>query len=173
MKREAWFAFIVLFVAGIAAVYVGNNQAVEAADTPVGVSIGMQAPDFTLPDLNGNPVSLSELRGKPVIINFWASWCPPCREEMPEMQTFHEMHHGRVTVLGVNLAETPEKVTGFLDEYGYKWPMVLDRGGDIRELYRVRVIPTTYFLDGKGIIHRVYAGPLTLDMMMQFSRGLR
>jgi thiol-disulfide isomerase/thioredoxin len=77
-------------------------------------SLGYRAPDFTLPDLSGQSVSLSSLRGKPVLLNFWASWCPPCRQEIPELQEFHQIYSDQIVLLGVNWGEDPKTVKAVL-----------------------------------------------------------
>jgi thiol-disulfide isomerase/thioredoxin len=126
-------------------------------------ALGYLAPNFTLFDLDGRAVTLSELRGVPVLLNFWASWCPPCRKEMPDLQAFQEQYGDQVTVLGINWAEDPQTVRDFLDRYGITYTNVLDRQGKAFVSYRLTGIPTSFFLDEEGFIRGVWLGPLKTD----------
>jgi thiol-disulfide isomerase/thioredoxin len=137
-------------------------QALEEAP-----ALGYLAPDFTLLSLDGQAITLSELRGKPVLLNFWATWCPPCRAEMPALQKFHEQYGDQVTLLGINWAEDPETVRRFLERYDITYPNVLDRQGKAFVLYRLTGIPTTFFLDEERIIRGVWLGPLKTDSIAE------
>jgi len=130
-------------------------------------SLGYLAPDFTLFDLEGRAITLSELEGKPVLLNFWATWCPPCRAEMPALQEFHERYGDQVTLLGINWAEDPETVRRFLERYGITYPNVLDRQGKAFVLYRLTGIPTTFFLDEERVVRGVWLGPLKTDSIAE------
>ncbi len=112
------------------------------------------APDFTLQDLKGNDISLSSLQGKFVFLNFWATWCPPCRAEMPSMETLHNKYKRKdFTILAVNLRESGTTVQTFLKENDYSFPVVLDPNGQVGSgLYGVSGIPTTYFIGKDGQI---------------------
>ncbi|MCS6801666.1 MAG: TlpA disulfide reductase family protein [Chloroflexota bacterium] len=124
-------------------------------------AIGGTAPDFTLPTLDGRSLSLSSLRGRPVVINFWATWCAPCREEMPLLQTaFLRYGATGLTVLAVDVQEGEALVRPFVEEFGLTFPVLLDKNGDVVSRYRVRGLPTTVFVDRAGIIQSVYLGPL-------------
>ena len=169
MKRVVWLGLAALLLVNLALFLVEANRPAQAT-VATGVQVGLQAPDFELTDLDGGQVRLSDLRGRPVILNFWATWCPPCRAEMPEIQAFHERHPGQVTVLGINLQESPAVVKEFVEANGYDWTMLLDSDGSEKSRFRVRVIPTSYFLDARGVIRRIYYGALTLEMMEQFWR---
>ncbi|WP_051276506.1 TlpA family protein disulfide reductase [Desulfovirgula thermocuniculi] len=139
-------------------------------ETVPGAEVGRQAPDFTLPAPDGKKVTLSSLRGKPVVLNFWATWCPPCREEMPAIQEFYRQKGREVEVLAVNLTSSersPGAVQEFLKENGYTFPVLLDGRGEVAGLYLVRAIPTTFFLDGDGVIRYRHTGPLTLQDMLE------
>ena len=119
-----------------------------------GTPVGNPAPDFQLPNLDGKTVSLSDLRGKPVLLNFWASWCRPCRDEMPHIQQVYEEWSDKgLVVLAINLGESSSKVKEFVQSYGLPFPVLLDTKGDIAQKYNVRgLIPTTFFIDKNGII---------------------
>ncbi|MBM7663120.1 thiol-disulfide isomerase/thioredoxin [Bacillus mesophilus] len=132
------------------------------------------APDFTLETLTGEKVTLSELKGKKVFINFWASWCPPCRDEMPEIQHFFEQHPD-VVVLAVDLRNTEksdEAVEKYITENEYSFPVLLDRTGQVGESYKVLTLPTSYFINTKGEVQYKFIGPLTLEKMKELANTL-
>lgn len=119
------------------------------------------APDFQLPSLDGSTVTLSTLKGQVVLINVWATWCPPCRAEMPTIQAAYETY-GRqgFTVLAVNLRENPRTVAAYLQQFGLTFPALLDLDGQVSSLYRASVLPSSFFVDRQGIIRAVYRGPM-------------
>ena len=121
-------------------------------------SEAIQAPDFKLSLLNGGETYLSDFSGKPVMLNFWATWCPPCREEMPYLQQIHEQRSADVVVLTVNMAENAGDVEEFIREFGLSFPVLLDSNGDVAQQYGVRAIPTTFFIDKSGILQGVKIG---------------
>lgn len=132
----------------------------------VGIQPGEVAPDFELETLEGDVIKLSELKGEKVILNFWASWCPPCREEMPEMQEFYDNHSDDINIIAVNYNEKDEKVIEFLDEFGYTFPSPLDRDGATGNEYGVLTLPTTYFIGTDGLIQEPrHVGPMTYEYM--------
>lgn len=112
------------------------------------------APDFTVYDLEGNAHALSDFRGKPVLLNFWASWCGPCTGEMPEIQSFYDSYGDQVHFLIVNLTdgsqETVESASAFIDRQGYTFPVYYDTDMDGAMTYGVSSIPVTYFIDADG-----------------------
>lgn len=123
-------------------------------------AVGFGAPEFTLPNTEGQQIRLSALRGTPVVINFWATWCVPCRREMPALQATAEHYVGRVTILGIDQGENAELVQEFLDEFGVTYPILLDTDFSVGEQYHVRGMPTTFFIDGDGIIRHVWVGEM-------------
>lgn len=118
----------------------------------IGPEVSLQAPDFTLKDLEGKTISLSQFRGKTVLLNFWASWCGPCRAEMPHLQKFFEESGDDLTPIGVNLMEDRSQVERFAQKQGLTFPIALDLEGKVGSSYKVRSIPTTFFIDPEGII---------------------
>lgn len=129
--------------------------------TSTSPEVGALAPEFTLKDLHGNDVSLSDFRGQIVLLNFWATWCGPCREEMPTIQ--ERYNGGGFAILAINFGESQEKVQEYLDELGIDLPVLLDPGGSIQELYRVRGYPSSFFVDPDGVIRFIHIGELKQD----------
>ena len=135
----------------------------ELAPAP---EIGRLAPDFTLVDLEGNPVTLSDFRGKTVFINFWATWCPPCRAEMPEIEAVYQKYKDKgVVVIGVDILEPEDVVRQFVEQGGYSWTFVLDTSGEVAGNYRITAIPTSFFIDREGIIQAVNISAITKRAM--------
>ncbi len=127
---------------------------------------GRLAPDFTLTDLEGNSVTLSDFRGKAVFINFWATWCPPCRAEMPEIEAVYQEYKSKdVVVIGVDLLEAESEVRQFVQQGGYSWIFVIDTTGEVTNDYGITAIPTSFFLDKEGIIRAVKVGAMTKRVM--------
>jgi len=132
----------------------------------IGSNPGQTAYDFELEDMEGNLVRLSDFKGQKVFLNFWASWCPPCKVEMPHLQEFSEMQDD-VAVLGVNVtvSEThPENIPAFLDEFGITFQNVY--GEPIQfDQYRTQSLPTSYFIGSDGVIYDRVIGPVTTDVL--------
>ena len=123
---------------------------------------GFLAPDFTLDTLDGNKVTLSELRGQIVVVNFWATWCPPCREETPALEKAYEQYKDSgMVILGVNLTDqdSMSDVELFVEEFTLTYPILLDRDGSVSNyLYQIKGLPTTFFVNREGIIRTVVVG---------------
>ncbi|MCW5875803.1 MAG: TlpA family protein disulfide reductase [Anaerolineales bacterium] len=125
--------------------------------------VGARAPDFALQNLQGETVRLSQLRGEVVLINFWATWCGPCRLEMPAIQARY--NHGGFTVLAVDFAEPADLVQAFVDELGLSFPILLDPAGEVQEIYRVRGYPSTFFVDPQGFIRHFHIGEMSEQIL--------
>ncbi|NPA26701.1 MAG: TlpA family protein disulfide reductase [Chloroflexi bacterium] len=132
----------------------------QAPDVPVGPHRGMRAPDWTLPTLDGGTLSLADLRGKPVVLNFWATWCPPCVEELPMIARYAQQYQDQFHVVLINVDESPGHVKTFLEDLGLDPlpPVVLDAKAEVALRYRVNGLPTTFFLDDQGIIRYIRIG---------------
>lgn len=129
--------------------------------TVVAPQQGYKAPDFELQTTDGNPISLSNYGGKFVVVNFWATWCPPCRSEMPDMQRIYEDYRREgLIILGINNKESSDVVKEFGEEYGLTFPMLLDSEGGVSDLYQVRSFPTTLFIDSNGIVSSIQIGSM-------------
>lgn len=127
--------------------------------------VGALAPDFELQDIDGELVSLSDHQGQPVLINFWATWCPPCLLEMPTIQNRYEMHHPELVVLAVDYAETVEEVSAYVESVGLTFNPLLDSRGEVAQLFQVRGNPTSFFIDSDGVIQVVHIGMMTEDQI--------
>ncbi|MGC8874526.1 MAG: TlpA family protein disulfide reductase [Chloroflexia bacterium] len=125
---------------------------------PVGPAVGQVAPLFTLPATNGTSYALESFRGRTVLLHFWASWCPPCRQEWPEWLAFGTAVSDTVAILAVNVEETPEAVRGFIGEQPLPFPVLLDSDGMVGEMYRVTALPTTFLIDAQGVVQQVVPG---------------
>lgn len=123
--------------------------------------IGFQAPLFTLDRLGGDALSLIDLRGSVVVINFWASWCPPCRAEMPALQEVADAYDPEdLIILGVNMTaqDSEANAAAFVRELNVSFPVLLDRTGEVGRLYQSRALPTTFFVDREGVIREIFVG---------------
>src|SRR5919197_6235623 len=124
--------------------------------------VGQLAPDFTLETASGGTIRLSDLRGKVVLLNFWATWCEPCRVEMPEIEGTYRAHQaGGFEVVAVNLQESADEVRPFMKELGLTFPAALDRDGAVSRLYRARALPSSLLVDRQGPVQYVRVGTLT------------
>ncbi len=143
------------------------------------LEVGDPAPDFTLPTLADGELSLVDLRGKVVLLNFWATWCGPCRQETPDLQRLYQKYRDQdFVVLGVSVddEDTVDKVPGFIDEYALTYPIVLDTDFEVSSpsngTYDVRGIPSTYLIDAEGIVRKREVGSLEWDLMEGFALSL-
>ena len=122
---------------------------------------GFLAPDFELKTLTGETVRLSDLRGQAVLVNLWATWCPPCREEMPAINKMYEEYKDRgFVVLAVDMTyqDDPTEVQPFADKYALSFPILLDESGTVGKAYQLKSLPSSYFINRDGIINEVVIG---------------
>ena len=134
--------------------------------------VGRVAPDFRLRTADGGELQFSDLRGKPVLVNFWASWCTPCRKEMPEIVRAHAAHSAEgLVVVAVDLQENDAQVRAFAADFGMTFPIVIDRNGQVAESWRiggpVEGIPSSYFIDAGGIVRARVFGPMDAERIAQ------
>lgn len=142
-----------------------NNATGNSSDTSTDEKAPFTAPDFTVYDREGNTVRLSDFRGKPVVLNFWASWCGPCKKEMPDFEEIYREYGENIHFVMVNLTdgaqETMNSATTFLDNTGYTFPVYYDKDTDAAYTYHVYGIPVTYFINSEG--HLIAQGSSALD----------
>jgi peroxiredoxin len=145
-----------------------DRQKVAAQSQPAAQAARL-APDFTLPTADGGQVRLAELRGKVVLLNFWATWCPPCKAEMPDLNALHQ-EHGRArnfVVLGINNEEAQHEVEAFARRNGILFPLALDLDGAVTAgRYGVRGLPTSMIVDREGNIRDSWMGQLSREAMV-------
>ncbi len=172
-SRTAVVAALLLFGAIILAVVVLQGCAGEDADdgsteaAPSGpVREGMAAPDFTLTSLDGERLSLSDYAGQPVLVNFWASWCPPCRDEFPALVRAYETHAGDgLEILGVTYNDQPDLAREFVDDSGAEWPILHDPDHLAWDAYSPVGPPTSYFVDADGVVQKVHIGAVNDEQL--------
>jgi peroxiredoxin len=160
-------AIAILLVAGAIVLFAWawSNERGESASGE-NVSVGREAPDFVLPDLDGNEVALSDHRGDVVLINFWATWCPPCRVEMPDMEAVYREHKGDgFEILGVDQREPKELVEEFVTERGFSWIFLLDEDFDVSREYSATSIPRSILVDRDGSVAHIWSGSLTRSQL--------
>lgn len=194
MKKNIGLLIVVLLVVAMIGTYVKQQIDEERAidksalgkdmeELETGLSKGDIPPDFTLTSLDGEDITLSDLRGKKVVLNFWATWCPPCKAEMPHMQSFYDEYakEKNVEIIAINLTEAERDVTAdakvdtvmtFRDSFELTFPILLDPDNEAGLNYQVITIPTTYFIDSKGLIQRAIRGPMDVDMLNDYVDAL-
>ena len=167
--RVALIALVVLLALPVAVLVLRLNLGggpVVVAQDPL---VGQPAPDIRLASLDGTPMALSDLRGKPVIINFWASWCLPCRDEFPLLKTTRERYGSDgLEILGVVHDDGADPARAFAASYGATWPMVVDTDDVAWNAYHGAFLPISYFVDRAGIVRAVSYGPPPVAVMDQY-----
>lgn len=158
LLAAAGFAYTML-AGKVDSVHLSTQSSTSAAsgeNNDQHVSDRVEAPDFTVYTFDGSPVRLSDFTGKPVVINFWASWCGPCKSEMPDFQNVYEAYADRVDFLMINMTygdETPEVVKTFIERNGFTFPVYCDSDLQAASLYGASSIPTTFILDRNGLVY--------------------
>jgi len=173
-RGRAW-SFLgsgVLIWLGIIAMAVMVGEFVGSSAHAASPELNGRAPDFVLESLAGTQVRLSERLGKPMILNFWATWCAPCVLEMPAIQKYYEKYSGQFTVLAVNADETRFEVQTFADDMGLTFDVLLDPGAKTQSLYRIGGYPTSFFVDADGVIRVQHIGLMTEDQLAGYLASL-
>jgi thiol-disulfide isomerase/thioredoxin len=176
--KKIWRVIILVLVAGImtgdlildyrtqAQAHPQDNEAAELLGLSVGIAVGELAPDFTGTTVDGQTITLSDLKGKLVLVNVFASWCGPCRLETPHLvEVYNELDRDRVEFIGLNLQETPGAVEFFKDEFSINYPLVLNESGDLTDIYSPIGLPTTWFIDRDGVIRFRFSGAMTKEAL--------
>lgn len=190
MKKVISLLVVIILVAIMVGTYIKNEKEASLAinehalgkevsldPSEIGIEKGQFAPDFTLTTLSGEKITLSELKGKKVVLNFWATWCPPCKDEMPHFQKYYEKYEkeDNVEIVAVNLTyarETNERVQQFIDSFGITFPVPLMEDEEIGKPYRIVTIPSTFFIDTEGRIQKNIKGPLDADLLRHYVQEL-
>lgn len=154
----------------------GSNVAADEEKQPVarpaaGVLVGNTLQEFTLLNAEGQKSKVGS-PGKVTVINFWATWCPPCRAEMPELDVFARKHSADVNFFAINIQEAPDKVSEYLQQNNLTMPVLFDKQGDVARTFRINAIPTTIVADKQGVIRFRKSGPVTLGELEGVIKGL-
>ena len=151
----------------------GNS---ESNSEPSDSTDGVKAVDFTVVDNDGNKVKLSDLYGKPLIVNMWASWCSPCRDEMPHFNKLYEEYKDEINFMMVDLIdgqrETVAKGKKFIEQEGFKFPVFFDTEEEAAYTYMIRSIPTTFFIDSDGYIKRAFQGGMSEEKLRGYIKEI-
>lgn len=150
---------VLVGIAILALVMLNADKQVEQ-NTGTGVTVGKKAPEFTLNTLDGQAKTIGK-QPTVTVINFWATWCPPCREEMPELNQFYQGHKQAIDFYAINIQEPPAKVNDYIHTNQLVFPVLLDRDGGIAKIFQINAIPTTVVIDKHGIIQYRKAGTVT------------
>jgi cytochrome c biogenesis protein CcmG/thiol:disulfide interchange protein DsbE len=152
--------YTLLLIAGAAWTFLSMDPLIDSATAPA-PQTGFAAPDFTLSTPTGETYTLSELKGNAVLVNLWATWCPPCRAEMPAIQKIYdEYRQDGLIVLAINMTaqDNALNITPFVSQFGLNFPILLDETGEVGAAYQLRSLPSSYFIDRAGIISEIVIG---------------
>lgn len=175
LKLLIWVLVFAVIVAGAYVLYNRLSAGIQPqllSTEPVETEEKVNTvPDFTVYDADGNACKLSDFRGKPVILNFWASWCRPCTSEMPEFQSFYESYGEKIQFVLVNLTdggrETVQSASAYIGEQGYTFPVYYDTDFDAAGAYGINAIPATYFIDADGCLITKTAGAMKKEALQE------
>lgn len=158
---------VVLILAGVGSLlWLGQQTPANPARGATLPSNGRPAPDFTLSSPTGQPISLSDYKGQVILVNMWATWCPPCKAEMPAINAFYQAHRqDGFVVLAVNSQEDAATVQQFIQAKGFTFPVALDTRGEVANLYQVRGLPTSFVIDRNGFIHYIHTGEISPEQL--------
>ncbi len=158
--RRIFFAVFLLILLNLVLAACGESPQIARLVPEIAPRLNYLAPDFQLTDYNGNHLKLSDFRGKPVLINFWATWCPPCRAEMPEIEAVYQKYHKKYgfEVLGVDAREEIPTVKKYVEDGNYSWKMLMDFAGNTIATYGVVAFPSSFFIDPQGYIRATQVG---------------
>ena len=173
-KRNLSFAILTVLILGSAWIWLSRMTETQASVERPAIPVpGHPAPDFTLETLDGQTLQLSDLQGQAVVLNFWASWCPPCRAEMPELeQAYLENKDSGLVVLGVNQGEQQAVANDFIQRFALTFPVVLDQELVASRHYKVNSLPTTFFIDRNGIIRDQVTGQVNTALLNEKLRSI-
>jgi thiol-disulfide isomerase/thioredoxin len=160
-KNQRIIFYLLILIAGAAWIAVSTDTTSATAGKTSAPQTGFTAPDFTLKTPDGEEYTLSELKGNGVLVNLWATWCPPCRAEMPAIDKMYQEYKDQgFIVLAVNMTyqDDPANVAPFIQEYGLTFPILLEETGDVGAAYQLRSLPSSYFINRAGIIQEVVIG---------------
>ena len=170
-KSKTWLyvniAIAILLIGGGIAVlfWMGEQRTEKPAPAP-SAQIGATAANFQLPSLSGESVALSDYRGQVILVNAWATWCPPCKAEMPAIHEFYQTHQNDgFVVLAINSQEDAATVQRFITAQGFTFPVLLDIQASVLDQYQVRGLPTSFIIDRDGILRYIHTGAITRQQL--------
>ncbi len=157
--KNRWQWLLLIAIIGLAGLAIYQTSETRNETLP---KIGFKAPPFSLPSLEGQSYSLETLNGKPVVINFWASWCGPCKMEAPELERLYAKYRGQLEIYAVNAtaSDSAKDAAAFAERYQFTFPVLLDEKGELVKKYRVGSFPTTFFVNRDGTIADLVIGPM-------------
>jgi cytochrome c biogenesis protein CcmG, thiol:disulfide interchange protein DsbE len=162
---------ILLAVAGVFFVNGRSSLAESAAAdsaSAIPAQVDFPAPELILVDLSGEPVSLADYQDKVVLVNNWATWCPPCKAEMPDLEAYYQAHADEAFVLvGISAGDTAQQVASFIQEFGTSFPMWLDPDNAALRAFRNDALPSSYVIDTTGTVRLAWSGAISLEMLEQ------
>jgi peroxiredoxin len=159
--------YLVVPIVKPASIPAAHEARAQHRSPKVGLAVGDLAPNFTLDDIHGHAVTLWALRGHAVWLNFWATWCPWCRREMPDIQKVHVLYGSRIDIYGIDLQESRSTVVRWLAAHHIHYDVLLDASGTVSTTYDVSKLPTSVFIDAHGRITAVYVGALLSVVSMK------
>lgn len=160
--HPAWKRWVMGVSLGLSCLLILVLLLVPRAGGQSALQVGQPAPDFTLETLEGETVRLSDLRGSPVVLNFWATWCQPCRREMPDFQyVFDRYREQGLHVFGINVGESKVAVADFRRRVGVSFPVMIDATEEVQAAYKILPLPATFFIDADGVIRAIYQGQMS------------
>jgi cytochrome c biogenesis protein CcmG, thiol:disulfide interchange protein DsbE len=160
-KNQRIILYILILIAGASWIILSANATDTSTNNTSAPQAGFAAPDFALKTPNGEEYTLSKLKGNAVLVNLWATWCPPCRAEMPAIDKMYKEYKDQgFVVLAMNMTyqDDPTNVVPFIQEYGLTFPILLEETGDVGAAYQLRSLPSSYFINRAGIIQEVVIG---------------
>lgn len=167
MKKLIFSAVLVAMVGWAGYNFFFSSDEENTLQDGAGLKVGDEAPDFELTSLDGEAVRLADYRGQRVFLNFWATWCPPCREEMPDMQKLYDETDVAIIAVNMTASENGEAgVEDWISSEGFSFPVPLDPEGEVTDLYEIRAYPTSYLIDSEGRISHVALGAMDYERML-------
>lgn len=156
--------FVIVSCVILIAAYFFTTTFSETEEEPTVMTQGMMAPTFILKNIKGEEIQINPANDKKVyVLNFWATWCPPCQEEMPDLERFYKKYGDKVQFYGINLEESNKEVTSYIKSKGYTYPILMDSTGDISQIFEISAIPTTIVINSEGKIVERITGGITLE----------
>ncbi len=174
MRKFILFSILVILAVFGWAVYQSSKVDIKVNEQMGVIKPNRPAPSFSMPDINtGEVVSLDSLRGRIIVLNFWASWCKPCQEEVQELNRFYDEVKDSVYVLGINVWDTRSKALQFMKEHSIRFPVLHSKNSPITVDYGINGVPETIVIDSSGVIRMHFKGPITYDILKKALEEIR